>query len=358
MEAHTPVDCSVENLVVPGVFSRASSQDIERLLDLADATIPSRALHVAAELGVADRFGRQPRALGDLAAETSTDPVALCALLRLLAGHGIVSETAEGDFVLAPRGKLLRSDHPQSLRSIVRLYGFVFDTFTRLGHSLSTGEPAFPPYHGGQSLFEFLRANQEQGAMFNDAMADLSRIESTEIVSGYDFSPYRRIVDVGGGTGTLLASILAICPEAAGILFDRPHVVDKAENTREEYGLGLRMQVVPGDFFEEVFAGGDLYLLKSVIHDWPDDRATDILRRCREAIGQHGRLVLFERMLVPGDSPSQAKSWNLMFLLLLGGRVRTREDFERLLADSGFVLSRVVPLGPIFAVEALPAGRS
>jgi SAM-dependent methyltransferase len=335
--------------------SSASDRDVYQLLDLAEAMVPSRALQVAADIGIADLFSGAARPVAELAAETSTNPRVLRSMLRLLAGQGVFVETAEGEFALTPRGELLRSDHPRSLRAFIRDYGYDFHSVLFLDHSLRTGEPAFPHIHG-ESYFDFHRTHPDRGAVFDAAMADLSRVESAAITSAYDFSGYRRIVDVGGGDGTLLSAVLATYPAATGVVFDQPHVTGRAEQLREKTGLGDRLAVIAGDFFDEVVPGGDLYLMKSIIHDWPDEQAVQILRSCRRAMPPHGRLVLFEHMLVSDNDPSQTKTWDLLLFLLLGGHERTREDFGKLFAASGFRLDRTVKTGSVlYAVEAVPA---
>jgi hypothetical protein len=183
----------------------------------------------------------------------------------------------------------------------------------------------------GQPRFEYLRSHPDEGALFDAAMADLSRGESEAIAAAYDFSGYRHIVDVAGGSGTLLASILRDNPGATGVLFDRPEVTKLAEELRAVAGLCERMTIVAGDFFDE------------------------ILLTTRLAIPEHARLVLFERLLIPDNAPSQAKTMDLLMHLLFGGRERTRPDFEQLLTDSGFRLSAIDRAGSaLYAIEAVP----
>jgi hypothetical protein len=332
----------------------SSATDVAHVLDLAEVMIGSRALHVAAEIGVADLIGDTARSVDDLAKETETNPQVLSTMLRLLAGHGIFTETETGQFALTSRGELLRADHPLSLRSYVRHFGFAFKTVQEMEYSLRHGLPSFD-HVVGQSFFEFMHSHPERGAIFDAAMADLSRTEGNAIVSAYDFSGYRRIVDVGGGNATFLAEVLASYPESTGVLFDQSHVTPLAEQLRDETGLGDRLEVVAGDFFDKIVDDGDLYLLKTVIHDWPDDRAADILRVCRTAMPAHGKLVLFERMLLPGDELSQTKNLDLLIFLLVAGRERTQQDFEELFANSGFRIGEIKRVhSTIFAVEGIP----
>lgn len=328
--------------------------DAAALLELGEAMVPSRALQVVATIGLADLFEDAPRSAHDLAAETSTDPHVLTSILRLLGGHGVFAETADGRFGLTARGALLRSDHPRSMRPVLSVCDFTFPVLAHLDHSLRAGEPAFLTAYG-LPLFEYYRAHPDRGAIFDAAMSEISRAESAAILRSYDFSAYRRIVDVGGGEGVLLTAALSASPTSAGVLFDQPHVTARAEQAVAEAGLDGRLTIVSGDFFESVPPDGDLYVLKSVIHDWGDDQAVEILRNCRRAISPTGRLVLFEHMLIPDNAPSQTKTWDLVMFTINGGRERTRTDYEKLFGDSGFRLDRVVPTGSaVFGVEGLP----
>ncbi|TDV38590.1 methyltransferase [Actinophytocola oryzae] len=327
--------------------AQESEQDALGVFALSEAMLPSRALHVVAELGVADLFGGAPRAAAELAETAGADPVALRIVLRLLAGHGLFHEPTTGVFELTGRGELLRSDHPRSLRAFVRTQGAVFDAVGALEHSVRTGEVAFEHVRR-RSYFEHLRENPDQDALFNAAMSDLSRFDQDSIVTGYDFSRYSRIVDVAGGDGTLLKAILAGHPGPVGVLFDQEHVTATVAPTD-------RMTVVAGDFFGDIVAGGDLYLMKNIIHDWADDDAVAILRACRKVVPDHGRLVLFERMMAANEGPTQNNRLSLLMYVTFGSRERTRVEFEELFAASGFALDRTVAVGPVtHAVEAVP----
>ncbi|GLY46792.1 methyltransferase [Lentzea sp. NBRC 102530] len=331
----------------------ARAEDSAALLELAEASIGSRVLQIVAELGIADHFPEGPAEPGWLAARTGADEDTLVSFLRLLAGHGVFRELPGGTFELTSRGALLRSDDPSSLRDVVRLHGFNYPVLEHAGYSLRTGEPAFPSLRG-QTFFEHLRDNPGQGTVFGAAMAGLSRAEREDVLTGYDFSPYRHVVDVGGGDGTLLASILRTHPEASGTLFDQPHVVPSAERTRDDLRLHGRMDVVAGDFFTDVVPKGDLHVLKSIIHDWSRPEAEVILRHCREAMSDGGRLVLFERVLLPDNAPSQTKSWDVLMRVLLGGAERTVAEFQDLFESCGLAFEQATRVGPaMFVVEAV-----
>ncbi|WP_236700306.1 acetylserotonin O-methyltransferase [Allosalinactinospora lopnorensis] len=324
-----------------------------RLLEMHDRLIHSRALQTAAELGIGDLLADGPRTAADLAAATSTRPDALYRLLRLLGACGVLTETEPGGpFALTPSGGPLRSDHPFSVRSTLAFGGVIATAFNAWTHSLRTGEASFPEVFGAP-FFDYLEDRPEHGALFNAAMEEMSRPVVSAVVGCYDFAAARRIVDVGGGNGTLMSAVLRTAPEAHGIILDAPHVVGAARGKIRDSGLEERCTVVGGDFFQKVPEGGDLYLLKWILHDWPDDRATAILRGCRQAMAEDGRVVLVETVVPPGDTPHPSKTMDLSILALLGGLERTEEQFASLLADAGLRLRRVVSTpSPFSLIEA------
>jgi hypothetical protein len=353
-----PVEHPSEGDAMPEFVEPAEGDrgdDEQQVVLLAGGVLASHSLHMVADLGIADMFGDGSRTVDDLAAAIPANSHTLQSVLRLLASHGIFEETSPGAFALSARGRLLRTDHPRSMRSIVRLYGFSSPVVLQAEHSLRTGRPAFDEVFG-ESFFDYMKTHPTEAMLFNDAMADLSRYEGKAIVNSYDFAPFRRIVDVGGGDATLLAAVLVANSQTNGVLFDQPQVAVRAEQTRDRAELGDRLQITGGDFFVEVPADGDLYILKSVLHDWPDDQATVILRTCRKAMAPEGRLVVFERILTPDNAAATlANTVNLAVELLLNGRERTQEDYRALFANSGFSLGDVLDVGSgVFAVEAIP----
>jgi hypothetical protein len=206
----------------------------------------------------------------------------------------------------------------------------------------------------GTNAWEYLAAHPEESAIFDAAMTGLSA-EVAEAVESYDFSGIGVLVDVGGGEGTLLAAILAANPALRGILFDQLHVVARAEDLLARTGVADRCEVVSGSFFEAVPGGADAYLLKSIIHDWDDPAAIEILRKCRAAIAETGKLLLVEFVIEPGNEPDRAKFSDLNMVVMLGGRERTADDFERLYAEARFRLTDIIPTGSAFdIIEGVP----
>jgi hypothetical protein len=231
---------------------------------------------------------------------------------------------------------------------------YFWKSWGHLLHGVRTGEPAFPQLYG-TTAWEYRAARPEEDAVFNAAMTALSAPVAEAVVRSYDFSGIGILVDVGGGEGGPLATILAANPALRGILFDLPHVVATAEALLERAGAADRCEVVGGSFFEVMPSGADAYLLKSIVHDWEDAAAIEILQRCRAAIADTGGLLVVEPVIRPGNEPDPAKFSDLNILVMLGGRERTADDFERLYAEAGFRLSNIVRTqSPFDVIEGVP----
>ncbi|HVF02191.1 MAG TPA: methyltransferase [Rubrobacteraceae bacterium] len=329
----------------------------DALLRMNNAFQASQAIHVAATLGIADLLEDGPRSADELAEATGTHGPTLYRLLRALASVGVFAEQTDGRFGSTPFAEYLRTDAPGSLRGWAMYIGQP-SFWTSWGHlldSVRTGEPAFPEVNG-TNAWEYLAAHPEESAIFDAAMTGLSAGVAEAVVQSYDFSGSSVLVDVGGGEGTLLAAILAANPALRGILFDQSHVVARAEDLLVRTGVADRCEVVSGSFFEAVPGGADAYLLKSIIHDWDDPAAIEILRKCRAAIAETGKLLLVEFVIEPGNEPDRAKFSDLNMLVMLGGQERTADDFERLYAEAGFRLTDIIRTGSAFdIIEGVPA---
>jgi hypothetical protein len=315
-----------------------------QLLRLSESFGPAQAIQLAAELGVADLLGDGPRSAEDLAAAISAHPGALYRLLRALAGVGVFTEVEPGRFGLTPVGERLRADHPQSLRSWVKFQGLFTGVYADALYSLRTGAPTVPQVFG-EPLFAHLRHHPEHGAIFNAAMGEHSRVTGKALADSYDFTGARQIVDVGGGDGSFLSVILGANPETTGVIYDQPYLADAARERVAATGLDKRCTFVGGDFLQEVPFGSDVYMLKGVLHNWPDDQALTILCNCRQAMGSHGRLLLIEWVVPTGDTPHPSKFLDLTMLFVYGGRERTEEEYVSLLAEAGLRLDRIVGSG-------------
>lgn len=316
----------------------------------------SQAIYVVARLGLADLLGDRPRTSEELAPATGGHPRSLHRLLRTLAGFGIFREEA-GLFYLTGLSELLRGDAPGSLRATAVTLGEThYPAFGELLHSVRTGRPGFEKVFG-VSLFEYFAANPEAARDFDAAMEGLRSQAAGAMLEAFDWSGARTLVDVGGGTGGLLEAVLTRYPAMRGVLWDLPHVAEAAEARLLASGVGDRCAVAGGDFFESVPAGGDVYLLRHIIHDWDDARALRILANCRRAMDGSGRLLLVESVIRPSNEPSLGKSLDLLMLALTGGTERTEAEYRGLLRAAGFQLVRVVPTSADFDVlEAVPSG--
>ncbi|HEY3543914.1 MAG TPA: methyltransferase [Gaiellaceae bacterium] len=299
--------------------------DRSRLAGLVNGFRTTSALYVVALLGLADLLAVGPRTSEDLAAATGTDADALYRLLRALATVGVFEEQPGRRFALTAVGDGLRSDVEGSLRPQVLYLGrpHQWHVWTDLLHSVRTGTSAFEHQHG-ESAWAYRAQRPDESALFDDWMTAMTRAANAAIVAGYDFSRFDHIVDVAGGHGAFLSAILDASPETTGTLFDQEHVVAGAP-------AHPRIQVAAGSFFEAVPRGGDAYVLKSIVHDWPDAEATAILRTCAAALGDDGRVLLVERDL---DDPTSV--WiDLQMLVMFGARERTADEYARLFEAAG-----------------------
>jgi hypothetical protein len=224
-----------------------------------------------------------------------------------------------------------------------------------LGYSVETGKPGFEKAQG-LPVFEYLAQHPEEASLFSEMMVGLHSQEPPAVAAAYDFSVFKTIVDVGGATGNMLANVLARHAGPHGILFDRPHVVKDAPALLEAKGVSDRVTIEPGDFFQNVPAGADAYILSHIIHDWDEDRCQTILGHVRNAMNPAGRLLLVEMVLPPGDTPHPGKMLDITMLVQLGGQERTESEYASLLTKGGFRLARVVPTASaVSIVEAVVA---
>jgi hypothetical protein len=318
-------------------------------------------IHVAARLGLADLLGDGTLAATELAELTATHPPTLYRLLRALASVGILRRVADGGFGLTDVGRFLRTDVAGSLRAVALFSGE--ESFQRswsgLLDAVRTGAPAFDHVFG-MSLAAYLGEHPAASRHFDKRATGNTARVADRVAASYDFRRVRRLVDVGGGYGTLSAAILKMNPDLRGVVFDQPHVVEGARRYLAAAGVAERCTAVGGSFFEQVPAGGDLYVLKSVLHDWDDDRALAILATCRTAMADGGTLLLVERIIPADDEPScEVALYDLMMLVLSGGRERTVAEYEALLARSGLALTRVISTPSSFSIlEAMPCEES
>jgi O-methyltransferase domain len=303
-----------------------------------------RTLHLVAELGIADQLSDGARTVQELAAATGAHPDALARCLRALASVGVFAEDRTGAYSNTPLSATLRQDAPVSLRGMAKLAGLPgvlrgWDAFTDAVRG-DGARTAWELAHG-IPLFEYLAANPADAAVFQEGMTAFSAIEAQAAADAYDFSSIDTLVDVGGGHGLLLATILAANPCLSGALFELPFVLHGARELLAEHGVADRCATIAGDFFEAVPAA-DAHILKNIVHDWDDERALAILRNCRAATHDRGRVLIVQEALPPGNTPSFGKLLDLQ-MLVIGGRERTEAEYRALLHDAGYQLTQIVP---------------
>jgi SAM-dependent methyltransferase len=311
------------------------SSPSQTLADLAHGHIAARCLHVIAEFGVADALGEERESAAALGERTGLDADALNRMLRLLAAHGVFAHE-EGGYVHTPASRLLRSDHPQSLRSFARLHGLepMWGGFTALAHTARAGKPA----GGWPAMLEHLRRHPADGAVFNEAMVGKARGVLPAVLEAYDFGRCERIVDVGGGRGHLLRAILERVPHVTGVLFDLPQVLAEVAHPPS-----ARLELAAGDFFADALPAADTYVLMDLLHDWPDADATRILAAVRRAASVGARILLVETLIAEEPGRQFGKVLDVIMLATTGGRERTAAEHGRMLANARFRLERVIP---------------
>ena len=328
------------------------------LYQMATGHYLSRALHLAATLGIADLLKGGARPVDELARATATHAPSLHRVLRLLASHGVLTECEDGTFALTTIGECLRTDIPGSAAAMVRLFAGLRtqDNWKDLEYCVRTGEPAFRK----RGLADpFSSREPAEAADFDTAMANLTRMIAVAVAAAYDFTRFRTVVDVGGGNGTLLIELLNANPDVRGMVFDLPGVAERATRNIAAGGLSGRCEAVGGDFFDAVPGGGDGYVLKHVIHDWNDERASAILRNCRRAMSPTGTLLIVEGVYPPRIDASLesrgAAANDVNMLVSTGGRQRSAAEFHSLYEASGFALTRIVPTpARVSVIEGAP----
>lgn len=314
------------------------------------------AVAAAARLGIADVLATSsPQEGAALARAVGADTTALTRLLRTLVSLGILAQPHPHTYALTSLGAVLRSDHPDSMRDLLIAVTDMphVQAWGKLHESVSSGQPSVPALFG-MPIFAYYAAHPDERASFSRAMGNLSGLAAQGTVHHYDFSHARHIVDVGGAHGDLLLHILHANPHVRGTVFDLPQVADAARQAITAQGYAGRCEALGGDFFEAVPPGGDVYVLKLILHDWPDTEVGRILHNCRAVMPPHGTLLVIE-MVIPDDNHlSPAHLSDLNMLVMTGGQERTAQEYGALLAQAGFRLTRLIPTGsPYDVLEAV-----
>ena len=327
-----------------------------QLIQMGTASWVSALVYAAAKVGIADHLAGGPKSAAEAAAAMHLHAPTLHRFMRTLAGLGILTEQDGQRFALTPFGEALKTGAPGAARAT--LLSFCGPTFWRtwehVAYSLETGKSAFK-LTWGMPIFDFFGEHPAEAVLFSEAMVGFHGGEPPAVAQAYDFSPFQTVVDVGGATGNMLAEILSHYAGPRGILFDRPQVVENAPALLEGRGVGGRVTIEAGNFFDSVPSGADCYVLSHIIHDWTDSQCATILGHCRNAIHPDGRLLIVETVLPPGDTPHLGKLMDMVMLVFPGGQERTEAEFAALLESSRFRLDRVVPTATaVSVVEAIP----
>lgn len=326
------------------------------LLDLIQGSVITQAIYVAAKLGVADVLRSGPLPAAEIAKRVGVNPEAMYRLLRTLSGYSVFAEQSDGRFDLTPMADALRDDVPASMRGIAILMGhpLLWEDWGHLISSVRTGEASLPQLRG-MSGYDFLMANPEYAAVFFQGMGSISGTETEPILAAYDFSRFRRIVDVGGGRGTLLAGILRQASGAQGVLYDSAFATADSGRVLDGAGVAGRCTITNGTYFESLPAGGDAYVLKHILHDFPESDCLTVLKNVREAIAPDGTMLVIEYVLPGNNERHIGNIIDLWLLLLLGAKERTEPQYSALFASAGFKLSKAVPTtSPVSVIEAVP----
>jgi SAM-dependent methyltransferase len=328
------------------------------MMQMINGKLLSRCVSLVAELAIADHLKNGPQDAGSLAATTSTNPDVLYRVLRMLASLDVFVELPDRQFENSPLSETLRSDVPGSVRHYARWLGtgFHWRTVGDLDYSVRTGKPALAKDEPDKTPFEILSRDRSAQQTFNDAMSGLSLADGTAIVQSYDFSRFGRVIDVGGGQGTLATMIARAAPEARLRVLDLPHVIDGTKKRIEDEGLEDRIEAIAGNFLESVPGPADVCVLKNIIHDWDDEISRRILTNCRNALEDGGCVLVCEILITPGPESIPARLIDIEMLVGPGGRERTEAEFVELFATARLKLNRVIETPtPIRLLEGVNA---
>ncbi len=336
------------------MFERLEESPSDQLFGMVGGYRNTQALYVVAKLGIADLLVHGPKDSHELARSVGAHQKSLFRVMRTLAGMGVFTQDSSGRFGLTPISQLLRTDNSESLRYSAIMAGEEnYRAAGELLHCVRTGETAFNHVYG-KGHFEYLAEHPEESITFNRAMTQSSRRLKNPIES-YNFTNRHLVVDVGGGRGHLIASVLKTNPTLKGILYDLPQGVGETASFLKSQGVADRCKIITGSFFDSIPEGGDVYILSRILHDFPDEKAAVILANCRKGMAKGGTMLIRESVVPEDDAPSIGKQLDLVMLFMLGGAERTETEWRNLLQASGFALTRIHQVkGAFDLVEAIP----
>jgi ubiquinone/menaquinone biosynthesis C-methylase UbiE len=315
---------------------------VDELAKLISGYKTTQAIYVVAKLGIADLLAQGPRTVADLAGKAEVHDRSLFRVLRMLASRGIFAEQPDGRFALTPLAEPLRSDALHSQRAFAIMMGEEqFRAYGDLLYSVRTGKPSFDHIFG-EPIFDYLGEHPESAATFDAAMSAIHGRETASILDAYDFTGIGELCDVGGGNGSVLIATLARYPSLRGVLFDLPHVIERARPAIITAGVADRCRLITGNFFESIYHGADAYFFRHIIHDWDDEKATAILVNCRRALKPGAKILVVESVVPPGNEPFFGEDLDLTMLVMPGGMERTEAEYRQLFAGAGLNLERIV----------------
>lgn len=329
------------------------------VLDYLCGMMRTQAIHHATRLRIAELVEDGPKSIAALAEATQTHAPSLVRLLRALASIGFFAEVETECFAQTPLSALLQRDVPGSMYHVALLHGdqWQWHVWEGFSYTLQTGQPTFSQLFGVEMFQYFTQHSPESAKVFNEAMTGFSEQVNMPIATAnYDFSSLETLVDIGGGMGSQLMTLLKVHPSIRkGILFDRPPVIAQAQEAIAASGLGERCELVGGNFFEKIPAGADAYFMKQIIKDWNDAQCIQLLSNCRKAMNRGGRVLVAEVVLLPGRETSIQKFIDLQLMILSPGQERTEAQYRQLFEAAGFALTRIVPTAsPYSILEGIP----
>ena len=313
------------------------------ILQIVNGAYVAGAVSCLAQLGIPDLLENGAKSAEELAAQTGAQPDALYRLMRATACVGVLAEGSDKKFSQTPMSAVLRTNAHPSLRGLAIMTGREWHQrgWSRLEYCVRTGKQALDDIYG-MTIFEYLKHNPEESRIFDNAMTGLSSIDGPAVADAYDFAGVQNIVDVAGGHGLLLATLLGRNPHLKGILYEVPHVLEGAKTGALKPYMD-RCTLASGDMFSSVPAGADAYIMKHIIHDWPDDACVKILKACRQGVNPGGKLLVVDCVIQLGNDFSLGKFLDLQMLIFPSGRERTEPEFRQLLEASGWKFSRIIP---------------
>ena len=324
-------------------------RDREKLLMMMSGEWVSRGIYVATKLEVAEHLANGPKSIEGLAQATAAQPEALYRLLHMLSGFGVFEEVSPGVFANTQASAYLAKSNPDSLHALSLFYGEdIHRSWEALLSTIQTGTPAFELAFK-QPVFAYFKENPERGALFQEAMKEKSRAVIQSALSSYAFSNCKTVVDVGGGGGQFLCALLRTYPDLQGVLFELPEVIDTVRPRLSQLST-QRCELHAGDFFVSVPTGGDIYLLKSILHDWNDEKCEKILQNCHQAMHPNSRLLIVDVVLQPEDQSVYANCMDVLMLAVTGGKERSLASFKKMLSNTGFELEQVISTATEFSI--------